>query len=92
VLIEILYSILVITDVDLEEKSEDKEEIVEDPETEEEKTRLKLQEDIEDEESNNRLINTMKPYALMVIQCFLLETGAVTEIRDELVDEFQVLV
>ena len=42
-------------------------------------------------ESSIRLMGAMEPYTVLVIQNFLLETGAVTEIRDYLLGEFKVM-
>ncbi|CAG7818128.1 unnamed protein product [Allacma fusca] len=41
-------------------------------------------------ESSIRLMDAMEPYTVLVIQNFLLETGAVTEIRDYLLGEFRI--
>lgn len=42
-------------------------------------------------ESSQRLMHCMEPYTVLVVQNFLLETGALTEIRDELYGEFKVM-
>ena len=43
------------------------------------------------EDINDELQEALQPYTVLVIQNFLLETGAVTEIRDYLVGEFKVI-
>jgi len=41
-------------------------------------------------DSSVRLMRTIEPYTVLVVQSYLLETGALTEIRDELYGEFKV--
>lgn len=42
------------------------------------------------EESNARLLQAMRQYTVIAIQSYLLETGAVTEIKDHLAEDFKV--
>ncbi|CAL8096773.1 unnamed protein product [Orchesella dallaii] len=43
------------------------------------------------EESNKRLKHTLRPYTVIAIQSYLLETGAVTEIKDHLAEDFNLV-